>query len=160
MKTQLPSGDRGNLALGNLPNADSTCTGDICLATGDRYFSCHASLFPAAHLSDFGVVHFPQQPFCPLSDNVFVWAWALHSMKKVESQKRNSQRLSTSQDHGHGNGRMVCLKRLTDQFRGYTAQCSVSKDDQYEVTGPQDSSDWMGPQEATAPTSCSQQDQL
>lgn len=33
MKTQLPGGDRGNLTLEDLPKADSTCTGDICLAT-------------------------------------------------------------------------------------------------------------------------------
>lgn len=100
MKTQLQSGDRrnlvlGNLALVNLPKVD--ITGGICLTVGDRYSSYHPSLFLTAHLSDSRVVYFPQQPFCLSSDNVSVWALALRSMKKVEPQKRNSQRLS--QDH-------------------------------------------------------------
>jgi len=63
MKTQLLSGNREDGALRNLSNADSTCTGDVCLATRDRYCSCYPSLFWAVHLSDFGVVHFLQWPF-------------------------------------------------------------------------------------------------
>jgi len=54
-------------------------------------------------------------------------------MKRAESQKRNSQRLSTPQDHDHGNGRMVYLNKLTDQFRDYTGQRAVSKEDHYEL---------------------------
>lgn len=120
MKTQLTSGDRGNLALENLPNGDSACREDACLATGDRSFSPACSRL-------LTWVTFSPVAFLPVVWQCFCLA--------MEPQKRNSPRLSTCQDCGHGNGGIVCLKRRTDQYGDYTGQCSVSKEDQYEFTG-------------------------
>lgn len=115
--------------------------------------SCHPSPFQAAHLSDFGIVHFSQWPFCLLSDNVSFGLWSYVAWKKWVTEKKQSKVIHTPKSWSWQwqDG----LPENTDRpVRGLHWPILCLK----RRPGPEDSSDWKGPQKISALT-CSLQAQ-
>lgn len=154
IKTQLPGWDRWNPALQNLPNTDSTCTGHICLATGNRCPLATPACSQLLTWVTLGLFIFPNGPSAFCLTMCLFGLWPYIAWKKWTTEKKQSKVIHTprSWPWQWQDG----LPENTDrpaQGLHWTILCLKKR------PAPQDSSDWKGPQEISALTSCSLQAQ-